>query len=245
MDEPRTQRNRIHVDVVVPHDVADRGSPRQSPPAAGSSPIAPPGPSGSSPIPRATRPASARGRTATKRCVAVNRAQSPGRERGPRWPAKCVRSCGGSHAGFWAPTFSDSRMSAPRLAVGLSAPDPGPSSAHTPGERPMSSPRPDSHHRAMSTNEPEVVSLAPATTATIRDVVAIDELPAFFDRAFRDPARGDHRAGCRHHRPGLRPVPRPPVRHRRRRGRLHHRPGDRAVGRRRSRLAARGSGRSG
>ena len=36
----------------------------------------------------------------------------------------------------------------------------------------------------MSTNEPEVVSLDPATTATIRDVVAIDELPAFFDRAF-------------------------------------------------------------
>ena len=36
----------------------------------------------------------------------------------------------------------------------------------------------------MSTNEPEVVSLDPATTATIRDVVATDELPAFFDRAF-------------------------------------------------------------
>lgn len=36
----------------------------------------------------------------------------------------------------------------------------------------------------MSTNEPEVVRLEPVTTATIRDVVAIDELPAFFDRAF-------------------------------------------------------------
>ena len=36
----------------------------------------------------------------------------------------------------------------------------------------------------MSTNEPEVVSLDPASTATIRDVVATDELPAFFDRAF-------------------------------------------------------------
>jgi effector-binding domain-containing protein len=36
----------------------------------------------------------------------------------------------------------------------------------------------------MSTKEPEVVILDPATTATIRDVVPIDELPAFFDRAF-------------------------------------------------------------
>lgn len=36
----------------------------------------------------------------------------------------------------------------------------------------------------MSTNAPEVVRLEPATTATIRDVVAIEELPTFFDRAF-------------------------------------------------------------
>ena len=36
----------------------------------------------------------------------------------------------------------------------------------------------------MSINEPEVVSLDPATTATIREVVATDELAAFFDRAF-------------------------------------------------------------
>ena len=36
----------------------------------------------------------------------------------------------------------------------------------------------------MSTNQPEVVHLEPARTATIRDVVAVDELPAFFDRAF-------------------------------------------------------------
>ena len=36
----------------------------------------------------------------------------------------------------------------------------------------------------MSTNEPEVVLLDPATTATIREVVATDELPRFFDRAF-------------------------------------------------------------
>ena len=36
----------------------------------------------------------------------------------------------------------------------------------------------------MSTNVPEVVSLDPATTATIREVVATDDLPAFFDRAF-------------------------------------------------------------
>ena len=48
----------------------------------------------------------------------------------------------------------------------------------------MSPPHAGRHDRAMSTNEPEVVSLDPATTATIRDVVAIDELPAFFDRAF-------------------------------------------------------------
>jgi len=39
-------------------------------------------------------------------------------------------------------------------------------------------------HLGMSTNEPEVVDLEPATTATIRDVVAVDELAAFFDRAF-------------------------------------------------------------
>jgi effector-binding domain-containing protein len=36
----------------------------------------------------------------------------------------------------------------------------------------------------MSTNEPEVASLDPATTAIIRDVVAVDDLPAFFDRSF-------------------------------------------------------------
>jgi effector-binding domain-containing protein len=36
----------------------------------------------------------------------------------------------------------------------------------------------------MSTNEPEIVRLEPAITAIIRDVVAIDELPAFFDRSF-------------------------------------------------------------
>ena len=40
------------------------------------------------------------------------------------------------------------------------------------------------HSRVMSTSEPEVVHLEPAITATIRDVVAVDELPAFFDRAF-------------------------------------------------------------
>src|SRR5688500_9335496 len=48
----------------------------------------------------------------------------------------------------------------------------------------MSPPPPGRHDRAMSTNEPEVVILDPATTATIRAVVATDELPAFFDRAF-------------------------------------------------------------
>jgi len=32
----------------------------------------------------------------------------------------------------------------------------------------------------MSTNEPEVVNLDPAITATIREVVATDELPTFF-----------------------------------------------------------------
>lgn len=36
----------------------------------------------------------------------------------------------------------------------------------------------------MSTYTPEVVTLEPVTTATIRDVVATDQLPAFFDRAF-------------------------------------------------------------
>lgn len=36
----------------------------------------------------------------------------------------------------------------------------------------------------MSIHDPDVVSLDPAITATIRDVVAVDELPAFFDRAF-------------------------------------------------------------
>ena len=36
----------------------------------------------------------------------------------------------------------------------------------------------------MRTNEPEVVRLERRTTATVRDVVAIDELPAFFDQAF-------------------------------------------------------------
>jgi effector-binding domain-containing protein len=49
----------------------------------------------------------------------------------------------------------------------------------------MSPPPSGGHHQAMSTsNEPQVVSLDPATTATIREVVAIDELAAFFDRAF-------------------------------------------------------------
>lgn len=36
----------------------------------------------------------------------------------------------------------------------------------------------------MSTNEPEVVDVDPTTTAIIRDVVATDELPAFFEHAF-------------------------------------------------------------
>lgn len=36
----------------------------------------------------------------------------------------------------------------------------------------------------MSTHDPAVVSLDPEMTATIRDVVAIVDLPAFFDRAF-------------------------------------------------------------
>lgn len=37
----------------------------------------------------------------------------------------------------------------------------------------------------MSTNEPDVVDLQPVTTATIRSVVAVDDLTAHFDRAFR------------------------------------------------------------
>jgi effector-binding domain-containing protein len=36
----------------------------------------------------------------------------------------------------------------------------------------------------MSTDEPEIVHVEPAITATVRRVVAVDELPAFFDRAF-------------------------------------------------------------
>ncbi len=38
MDAPRPQRNRIHIDVTVPHDVAQSASPPRSPPVARSYP---------------------------------------------------------------------------------------------------------------------------------------------------------------------------------------------------------------
>jgi hypothetical protein len=36
----------------------------------------------------------------------------------------------------------------------------------------------------MSINEPEVVTVTPAITASIRDVVAVDDLAIFFDTSF-------------------------------------------------------------
>ena len=67
MDEPRPQRNRIHIDVTVPHDVAEARVAAAV--AAGGTPASAtrrPARSGCSPTPRATRSACAPGRTATE-----------------------------------------------------------------------------------------------------------------------------------------------------------------------------------
>ena len=66
MDAPRPQRNRIHFDVVVPHDEARRRIEAAEAPRAGPWSTTPkPPPSGSWPTPKATRRASAPGKAAT------------------------------------------------------------------------------------------------------------------------------------------------------------------------------------